>query len=86
MKHDDDQAPGPHDGHAHAPAVDALVAACGACSGNASSAALLIDGPLSAGVRYRVPAMDCASEESEIRRAVEGIAGIRALTFRLRLR
>ncbi len=35
------------------------------------------------GVRYRVPAMDCASEESEIRRAVEGIAGIRSLTFRL---
>ena len=27
--------------------------------------------------------MDCASEESEIRRAVEGIAGIRAMTFQL---
>ena len=35
------------------------------------------------GVRYRVPAMDCASEESEIRRAVEGISGIRSLNFRL---
>ncbi|WP_259373514.1 heavy metal translocating P-type ATPase [Aquincola tertiaricarbonis] len=34
-------------------------------------------------VRFRVPTMDCASEESEIRRAVEGIAGIRALTFQL---
>jgi Cd2+/Zn2+-exporting ATPase len=44
---------------------------------------MVIDGPLSAGVRYRVPAMDCASEESEIRRAVEGVAGIRSLTFRL---
>ena len=27
--------------------------------------------------------MDCAAEESEIRRAVEGISGIRALTFQL---
>ena len=30
--------------------------------------------------------MDCASEESEIRRAVDGIDGIRALTFQLGLR
>ena len=27
--------------------------------------------------------MDCASEESEIRRALDGIAGIRALSFQL---
>ena len=33
--------------------------------------------------RFRVPTMDCAAEESEIRRAVEGISGIRALTFQL---
>jgi Cd2+/Zn2+-exporting ATPase len=33
--------------------------------------------------RFRVATMDCASEESEIRRAVDGIAGIRALTFQL---
>ena len=33
--------------------------------------------------RFRVPGMDCASEESEIRRAVDGIDGIRALTFQL---
>ena len=33
--------------------------------------------------RFHVPTMDCASEESEIRRAVDGIAGIRALTFQL---
>ena len=31
--------------------------------------------------RFRVPTMDCASEESEIRRAVEGIAGIRGMRF-----
>ncbi len=33
--------------------------------------------------RFRVPTMDCSSEESEIRSAVDGIAGIRALTFQL---
>ena len=32
---------------------------------------------------FRVPTMDCANEESEIRRAVDGIAGLRALTFQL---
>ena len=33
--------------------------------------------------RFRVPTMDCASEESEIRRAVEHIANIRAMSFQL---
>ncbi len=33
--------------------------------------------------RFRVPTMDCASEEAEIRRALEPIEGIRALTFQL---
>ena len=33
--------------------------------------------------RFRVPTMDCASEESEIRRAVDGIDGIRGVTFQL---
>jgi Cd2+/Zn2+-exporting ATPase len=37
----------------------------------------------SSGLRFRIPAMDCASEESEIRRALDGIAGIRSLGFRL---
>jgi Zn2+/Cd2+-exporting ATPase len=32
---------------------------------------------------FRVPTMDCASEESEIRRAVGHVAGIRAITFQL---
>jgi Zn2+/Cd2+-exporting ATPase len=35
------------------------------------------------GARFRIPSMDCASEESEIRHALEGISGIRALRFRL---
>ncbi len=33
--------------------------------------------------RYRIADMDCAAEESEIRRAVAGVAGVRALTFQL---
>ena len=37
-------------------------------------------------VRLRIPAMDCASEESDIRRALEPITGIRALNFQLTAR
>ncbi|MBF0762876.1 heavy-metal-associated domain-containing protein, partial [Dysgonomonas mossii] len=33
--------------------------------------------------RFRIANMDCASEESEIRRALEGMAGIRGLQFNL---
>ncbi len=35
------------------------------------------------GTRFRVPTMDCAAEESEIRRAVTDIPGIKGLTFQL---
>ena len=34
-------------------------------------------------MRFRVPTMDCAVEDSEIRRAVAGITGIRAMNFQL---
>jgi len=33
--------------------------------------------------QFRIPTMDCASEESEIRHAVDGIAGIASLSFQL---
>ncbi|MES2635311.1 MAG: heavy metal translocating P-type ATPase [Pseudomonadota bacterium] len=36
-----------------------------------------------AGPRFRIPTMDCSAEESEIRRALEPIAGIRSLSFQL---
>ncbi len=36
--------------------------------------------------RFRIPTMDCSVEESEIRRALEPIKGIRSLTFQLRAR
>ena len=53
-------------------------AAC--CGPDASAPAA----PLPRGwARFRVPTMDCAAEESEIRRAVDGIGGIRALSFQL---
>src|SRR5512139_1591591 len=85
MKHDHD-----HEGHKvpplasviEAPAI-APDAACGACCGESPMFARSGDERLPLGTRYRVPAMDCASEESDIRRAVEGIAGIRSLSFRL---
>ena len=35
------------------------------------------------GLTYRIPTMDCAGEEAEIRRALEPIAGIRGLRFQL---
>ncbi len=35
---------------------------------------------------FRIPTMDCAAEESEIRRALEPLAGIRSLGFQLSAR
>jgi len=57
---------------------------CGACQGNVSAAPALEGAAALAGwARFHVPTMDCASEASEIRRATEHIAGIRAMTFEL---
>ena len=63
----------------HAPAP-ALPATC--CSADHAVAAPLPPGP-GAPNTYRIPTMDCSAEESEIRRAVEPIAGIRGLHFQL---
>jgi Cd2+/Zn2+-exporting ATPase len=70
--------------HAAPAAASEPADACGACHGNVGA------GPAPEGVappagwaRFGVPTMDCASEESEIRRALEPIAGIRAVTFQL---
>ena len=68
------------------PALAATGAACGVCCGVAP-AAVAPDAPLVAGAptrtRFRIATLDCASEESEIRRAVDGIAGIRSMSFQL---
>ena len=64
-------------------AVDGCDNPCAAC-GNTGTPAPATPIPTNAGsARFRVPTMDCASEESEIRRALERIEGIRALTFQL---
>jgi Cd2+/Zn2+-exporting ATPase len=58
--------------------------ACGACQGPAGVAPVMPGATASAGgARFRVATMDCAAEESEIRRAVAHIADIRAMTFQL---
>ena len=63
---------------------DAAADPCGACHADARPE---VTAPQVASAkgwsRFRVPTMDCASEESEIRRSVDGIDGIRALTFQL---
>lgn len=58
--------------------------ACVACHGPAATAPASGGADAPAGwARFRVPTMDCASEESEIRRATQHITGIRAMTFQL---
>ena len=60
--------------------------ACGACCGTTGAdpvpGATSVPGA-TARARFKIPTMDCASEESEIRRAVAGITGIRSMTFQL---
>ena len=66
----------------HAPAA-AETACCGnpAC-GSPAVAVAAADIPKGA-LLFRIPTMDCAVEESEIRRALEPVAGVRGLRFRL---
>ena len=59
--------------------------ACGsACS--ASPARVEAGPPGAAGAVFRIPSMDCASEEGEIRHALADIAGVRGLGFQLSAR
>ena len=60
------------------------VPSCGDCCHPVGSATVAPDAQQTlSGQRFRVPAMDCAAEESEIRRAVEGIPGLVGLRFQL---
>ena len=57
---------------------------CGDCCGADEGVAVApVEQQAQGGQRFRVPAMDCAAEESEIRRAVEGIPGLIGLRFQL---
>ena len=62
--------------------ADPSIPACGACAGECTppNAAGTLDADTT---RFRVATMDCAAEESEIRRALDAIAGIRHLRFDL---
>lgn len=54
---------------------------CGACS--AAAATPQRNEPPARGRSFRISTMDCAAEEAEIRRALDGVAGIRGLRFQL---
>ena len=66
---------------------DAAVSSAGCttdCCGSAPSLGLAPKMPVVAGAtRYRIATMDCSAEESEIRRALDPIAGITNLRFDL---
>ena len=53
------------------------------CGATAAAPAALAAEPHARWQRFRIANMDCASEESEIRRAVDGIASVRGLRFQL---
>ena len=70
--------------HAHAPAETACCgnSACGSTTTAPIAAVDTADVPKGA-LLFRIPTMDCAVEESEIRRALEPVRGISGLRFRL---
>jgi Cd2+/Zn2+-exporting ATPase len=74
-------------GHGHEHLQPKPADACCGCSSTASHGPIPLapdvsDVPTGA-LLFRIPTMDCAVEESEIRRALEPIAGVKALRFRL---
>jgi Cd2+/Zn2+-exporting ATPase len=80
------------DGHAHAhdarhidPPAQVKEAACAddGCGACAMPATLLQPDPSARGRSFRIATMDCAAEEAEIRRTLDGMPGIRGLRFQL---
>ena len=66
-------------------AIERGHAGCGGCAAAAADPALppaRIETPAGA-TRFRIQTMDCPVEESEIRRALEPVAGIQGLSFQL---
>ena len=66
-------------------AIERGHAGCGGCAAAAAGPALppaRIETPAGA-TRFRIQTMDCPVEESEIRRALEPVAGIQGLSFQL---
>jgi Cd2+/Zn2+-exporting ATPase len=87
--HDHDHArehshAGPAHGHGHGHGHDHAQDACCAPDLTPSArAASSADDAAVAGTRFRISAMDCMTEETEIRRALRDLAGIRAMRFNL---
>ncbi|MGJ7611623.1 MULTISPECIES: heavy metal translocating P-type ATPase [unclassified Variovorax] len=77
--HGHDHAPTQGQAHAHSHAADAC---CGSSHGPVPLTPDVADVPKGAQL-FRIPTMDCAVEESDIRRALEPVAGVKALRFRL---
>jgi Cd2+/Zn2+-exporting ATPase len=66
------------------PLVSGLDAPTGDCCGSTHAAhAPMLTAAGAAGRIFRIATMDCSAEESDIRRALEPIAGIRSLGFQL---
>ncbi len=68
--------------HAHAPAAPETACCGSSVCGSTPASTEPADLPKGA-VLFRIPTMDCAVEESEIRRALEPVAGVKGLRFRL---
>jgi Cd2+/Zn2+-exporting ATPase len=71
-----------HHDHAHDPAHHHAHAHDACCTAPADPVRAAAE-PGLPGTTYRIPTMDCAAEEGEIRRALDAVAGIRGLRFRL---
>ena len=62
------------------------VGACGCGATCGTPPVLAAPGPApnaAGGTIFRIPTMDCAAEESEIRHALRDVAGVQRLAFRL---
>lgn len=77
--HDEHAGPTPGHAHDHDHAHTPAPAACESCAAPASA---LPPGTL----LLRVPDMDCASEEGQVRRALDAVAGVQSLRFDLAAR
>lgn len=85
--HDHERHARGHHDHGHGHDEGGGASCCGASAADACGTTACEAPPWAAGdgpvLRLRVPAMDCGAEEAEIRRALEPLAGIRALRFDL---
>ena len=85
--HSHDTAPGSagHEHHAHDHHDHTHAHADPCCAGASCATAPAVPAPRAgaAGLLLRIPAMDCPTEEAQIRRALEALPGLRGLRFDL---